>query len=360
MGGDVVPATLLLEPAMPRSRGPVRQLSCALAILLSCGMSFPVGTRLRANDLANDPRQSRVAEPTEFDSTPDFSLRPTDEDPDALPNDVIRIDEPMLGDEMPYDPGSDWGWQWVPAGLIYHSYMAGVHEPRMALFSFSDLDGGVFWDATLGGRVGLVRYGNNDPISPAGYQLDFYGAAIPRLDVESEQDLVSTDYVFGFPVTWGDDQWQWKCGYAHLSSHLGDEFAISHPGALANRINYVRDSLVLGTSYYVIPAWRLYGETGFAFHRSGGAGAFDAQFGTEISPPGPTGPTWVPFMAVNGRVRDDKEFGGDLTLQMGYLRRNILDNTLRLGAQYYNGKTSQFEFFNRSEQQLGLGVWYDF
>ena len=52
----------------------------------------------------------------------------------------------------------------------------------MALHTFYNLEGRSLWDATLGGRVGMVRYGSNDSVSPDGYQLDFYGAAIARLD----------------------------------------------------------------------------------------------------------------------------------------------------------------------------------
>ncbi len=33
---------------------------------------------------------------------------------------------------------------------------------------------------------------------------------------------------------------------------------------------------------------------------------------------------------------------------------------LRTGLQYYNGETSQYAFFNRHEELIGLGMWYDF
>jgi hypothetical protein len=230
----------------------------------------------------------------------------------------------------------------------------------MALCTFGDLESRFLWDATLGGRVGFLRYGDNDPVMPSGYQLDFYGAAIARLDSDNKQDLESCDYVFGFPITWGDAQWQWKCGYAHISSHMGDEFAIRNPGALAARINYVRDSIVFGTSYYVVPGWRVYGEVDGAFHYSGGAKPIALQYGTELSEPGPTGECWTPFVAMNVRNRQEVDYSGDFTIQAGWLRRNVLDQTIRLGAQYYTGKSSQFEFFNRYEQQLGVAIWYDF
>jgi hypothetical protein len=266
------------------------------------------------------------------------------------------VEELPLGEFYP----NEWTWQWVPVGLLYHNYLAGVHEPRMGLVAFSDLDDRFLWDASLGGRVGFLRYGNDDPIHPEGYQLDFYGAAIARLDVDNQQDLDSTDYVFGFPITYSVGQWQYKFGYAHISSHLGDELAIRVPGTLADRVNYVRDSFVYGVSYYPTPAWRVYAEAGWAFHRSDGAGPWDTQFGTEFSRPGPTGSRGTPFFAMNVRLRDDLDLGGDVNFQAGWLRRNILGQTLRIGAQLYSGKSSQFQFFDDSENQLGLGIWYDF
>ncbi|MEX0611083.1 MAG: DUF1207 domain-containing protein [Pirellulales bacterium] len=266
-------------------------------------------------------------------------------------------DESLLGEECLTD---EWCLYWLPSGLIYHSYMAGVHEPHLALVTFHEGEGRTLWDATLGGRVGLLQYGNGDPARPAGYQLDFYGAAIARLDIENQQDLEATDYVFGFPLTWGDERLQFKLGYAHLSSHLGDELAVRVPATLADRVNYVRDSVVFGTSYYPYAAWRIYGEAGFAFHTSGGSEPLETQYGTELSKPGPSGPSGTPFLAINARLREEHDFGGDLAAQVGWMRRGILGQTMRLGVHYYNGKSSQFQFFNASEEHVGLGLWYDF
>jgi hypothetical protein len=253
----------------------------------------------------------------------------------------------------------DWEWQWAPTGLIWHSYAAGPQEPRMALVAFYDGEQQAFWDATLGARVGLVRFGDRDPLLPQGYQLDFYGAAISRLDVEHRQDLVATDYVFGFPLTYGVDDWQFKLGYAHVSSHLGDERAIREAGALADRINYVRDGVVLGASHFLYPFWRQYAEVGWAFHTSGGAEPIELQFGSEFCQPGPTCSRFIPFLAVNGHLREEQSFGGDFAVQTGWLRRGDYGQTLRLGLHFYTGKSSQMQFFEQSEEQVGLGVWYD-
>jgi uncharacterized protein DUF1207 len=332
-------------------------MSCALAVLLAGGMSLGFSTRTFADDLHLDTMPAPGASGVELENA-SSSTSPLSEGEGSIADDEAVLETPVIGDYC-YEGEDQWGWHWMPTGLIYHSYMAGVHEPRMALVAFSDLDGRTLWDPTLGGRVGMVQYGDGNPVAPSGYQLDFYGAAIARLDVDNKQDLDACDYVFGFPITWGDAQWQWKCGYAHTSSHLGDERAIRVPGALANRVNYVRDGIVLGTSYYVVPDWRIYGECEYAFHHSDGAEPINLQFGTEISPAGPTG-CWTPFFAINAESRQDVDFGGYVNTQAGWLRRNVLDQTLRIGLQYYNGKSSQYQFFQQFEQQLGVGLWYDF
>jgi hypothetical protein len=309
---------------------------------------LPVGVSIDAHDLSGE--SSDVDRLSSDIVLPEMNL-PDDYSSDAPPNGTPLSD---------YCAPDEWFGQWLPMGLIYRSYMAGVHEPRMAIVAFHEGENRALWDAILGGRGGLFRYGDDDPLQPEGYQLDFYGAAVARLDVENQQDMDSTDYVFGFPLTYGIDQWQFKIGYAHLSSHLGDELAVRVPNTLAERVNYVRDSLVLGTSYYPHPVWRIYAEAGWAFHRSGGADPIETQLGTELSRPGPTGRSFIPFLALNARLRQEHDFGGDLAAQLGWLRRGVFGQTMRLGAHYYNGKSSQFQFFNTSEEQIGMGLWYDF
>ena len=34
--------------------------------------------------------------------------------------------------------------------------------------------------------------------------------------------------------------------------------------------------------------------------------------------------------------------------------------TMRVGLQYYNGPSTQYEFFRRYDNQLGFGIWYDY
>lgn len=269
------------------------------------------------------------------------------------------------GDAFPTQPlmsadDAPWFWQVTPEGLIYHSYWAGVHEPRLGVQLIKEHSGDSFWDPTLGGRVGLLRFGNDNPLHPQGWQLDVEGAAMPRLTLDDVRDLETVDFRGGVPLTYGIGDWQFKFGYYHLSSHLGDEFAISHPGSLDDRINYVRDALMLGASYYPVPVMRLYAEADYALNATGGAEPWEFQFGTELSRPGVTGSRGSPFLALNGHLREEHDFGGDFTAEAGWLWRGTSGQTMRIGAFYFNGKSSQYQTFNDWEEQIGLGLWYDY
>jgi hypothetical protein len=258
-------------------------------------------------------------------------------------------------------PSDFWCWQLMPKNVIYHSYQAGVHEPRLGIVVESERESHQsFWDGTLGGRVGLLRYGTNDMFMPQGWELDVEAAAMVRLTFDEVRDFETADYRVGIPLTYGINNWQFKFAVYHLSSHLGDEFAIAHPGSLDDRINYVRDSLAAGVSYYPEPFIRLYAEAGWCFHFDGGAEPWEFQLGTELSKPGPTGFQGTPFLAVNGHLRQDVDFGGDVNTEAGWLWRNETNQVMRAGVQYFYGHSSQYQTFSRIEQQIGFGLWYDF
>lgn len=328
------------------------------------------------NGLRGAPRESQAAPPGwDEESLPSsdpqaFETQPVEEtwiapSPDGatyLDADAYAASPGFSQESLvdPYPQYDAWCWQMLPDGIIYRSYWAGVHEPRTGVVLFSERDGRSLWDATLGGRFGLLRYGDTGTLRPQGWQLDVEGAALARLTLDDMRDMDTVDYRAGLPLTYGIGNWQFKLAYYHLSSHLADEFAINHPGSLDDRINYVRDAIVIGASYYPNPAWRLYSEAGYAFNADGGAEPWEFQFGTEYARPGVTGFHGTPFVALNGHLREENNFSGDVNAQVGWLWRGKSGQTMRIGAQYYNGKSSQYQTFDDSEEQIGLGLWYDF
>ncbi|GAB6166061.1 hypothetical protein JCM19992_20610 [Thermostilla marina] len=271
--------------------------------------------------------------------------------------------EVFVGDASDYSMApvgreDSYHWQVLPDGLIYRSYLAGVKESRFASQWMHERDWGWMWDIALGGRVGIFRYGTGDSFRPEGFQVDIEGAGLPRLDMEHENDVISADFRFGIPITFGTRQWQTKFAYYHLSSHLGDEFLLRFPGT--RRLNYSRDVLVLGESWYPIDELRLYAEMGWAFSSDGGSKPWEFQFGVEYTPAVPGDAIGAPFVAVGSHLREEVDFGGNLVVQTGWMWLAPAGHMFRMGMQYFVGQSEQFEFYDQYEEKLGLALWYDY
>lgn len=274
---------------------------------------------------------------------------------------ISTLGSTAAGTPLSGSPRSREEWEWIllPDGLLWHSYLAGPQEPRISALLLADEKGGYFWDATLGGRVGFLRYGTPGAKDPHGWQWDLEGAAITRMDVLEQTDIESVDYRFGTELTWAEGPWAMKAGYFHISSHVGDEYLIRNP--TFDRINYVTESLIWGVSYKPVQPVRLYGEVAHALHRAGGARPFQFQTGAEWTPE-PKRPNRItPFIATNLGFFESTEFHMQTTIQAGwYFQGPESDRRLRFGLQYGDGPSNQFEFFARSQEYLGWGIWFDF
>lgn len=250
-------------------------------------------------------------------------------------------------------------WQLLPDGLLYKSYVAGEKEPRFAAVWLYESGRGWVWETTLGGRVGLVRYGTPGAVNPEGWQIDIEGAAFPRIDPEESSEMDAVDFRAGCVWTWRRGPLAVKAGYYHISSHIGDEYLLRTP--TFRRIEYVRDAAILGMRYDINPALTTYGEVGYAVGHTGGAEPLELQFGLEYSPR--VGCDWrgAPFAAINGHLREDFNFGGNLNVVAGRQWRGPeSDHVFRAGVMYFNGKSLQYQFFDKDEELLGAGIWFDY
>ena len=61
------------------------------------------------------------------------------------------------------------------------------------------------------------------------------------------------------------------------------------------------------------------------------------------------------FFAVNAHLREENDYGGNFTVQTGWQWRGRTGHLLRLGMQYFNGMSEQYEFYNKFEEQIGVG-----
>ncbi len=305
--------------------------------------------------------------------------------PSKQPRGPVVLDVPY--EEAPYGPdeyplpgagfpeGFDdlwaarpWSWQIMPNNLIYTSYLAGPKEARIGTVVYNDtatdplnptISNGTMWDTTLGGRASILRFGSDPVLHPQGFEVQIEGAAFVRLDPQEDRDLRSADYRFGVPLVYGIGRWQTKLAYYHNSAHLGDEAMIKHPNY--ERLNYVRDCIVWGNSYYLFDWLRLYGEVGYSFFNAGGSEPWEFQYGTELIQARPTGIHGAPFFAINGISRQELDWGGNVCVQTGWAWRGRRSEKLfRIGFEYLYGSDPQFEFAFANQNRYGVGMWYDF
>ena len=280
--------------------------------------------------------------------------------------------------------------QFLPSGHIFPGYLADVAESRIAGVWNKDNHFGWIWDATLGGRIAALRIGSRGCDRPTGFQIDFEGSAHLRLDFENEFELYSTDYRAGLPITWGGQYWQFKTGYCHVSSHIGDEYFIRRliPSLEAGerfrqhrfRTSYSRDSLLLAVAFRPHPNMRLYSEADFNVGNVGSANENRKsyavlRFGVEYSPPLTTNtpnrlnfmnlPNLAhirPFAAIHSNLFEQFRYSGNVCIQIGLQNRGSNNQLFRIGVQYFYGVSEQYQFaaMYPPENKFGFGVWYDY
>lgn len=253
----------------------------------------------------------------------------------------------------------EYEWRVLPAGLMYKSYLAGEKEPRVQSVWLTDQNGHLWWETTLGGRFAFVRYGTANAVNPEGWELAFEGAALPRVDPRAESSpLIACDYRVGLLSTWRQGGDGFKAGYYHLSSHVGDEFLILNPGF--DRLNYVRDSLIVGWTHNLNLDTQIYGEVAYAVLHEAGAEPLEFQYGIQYSPRVP-GVLGAPFAAINGHTRQEFNYATSINIQTGWQWWGERTNhTFRIGLQYYEGPSLQYSFVNKYERLTGWGLWFDY
>lgn len=275
---------------------------------------------------------------------------------------AARVNTPQqIFSSRPTQRDDCFGWQVLPKGLLYKSYLAGEKEPRMQFVQLHDTRSNTrVWDATLGGRVGLLRNGNCDSVNPQGFQIDVEGAVFARvLPDEPSAMLAGSDFRAGLLGTHRYEGTAYKWGYYHISSHAGDEFMLAYPAF--NRINYVRDSAIAGITQDLNHATQVYGEIAYAIGAEGGAKPLEFQFGAQYIPVAKSSLRGAPYLAANYHIREDFNFHGGFNTLAGWGWQGAeTGHRFRVGLQYYNGPSMQYQFLDLWENMIGGGIWYDY
>jgi hypothetical protein len=295
---------------------------------------------------------------------PAFSgSEPSRAEPDPSP----LVAEPSLAPAAA-SQSDDWiNFQPLPFGLLWEPPIANQREPRCYV-KLTELNGQPTTDTAIGAVFSLARIGPaNRP--DEGFQIDVMAAVFSRID--QDQTLMAMDYRVGCPLTFAADDWQFKLGYEHTSTHTGDVAmadwvatrATTGDGPPVDKI--VRDEIVLGIARRMWDQVRAYGQVGYSFADHNSL-PVDWRYdcGIEWTPPVLRPRLGGPYAAVDMDLRHEQDYYPGVTIQTGWewqVGRAIRhgSSAARLAAEYYHGK-SPFGLFSQSlESWWGVTVSYD-
>ena len=178
---------------------------------IRCGLAWLLLAAVGAAQEPFQPRWVALDEPLDEKATgekaTDLPVELLDDPPanDPPANDPPANDPPVWA-PPPMEPspieqqlgvqweGLDRRFQLLPQGFLYPAYLAGRKESRLSAFMTRITDERWTWDADLGGRFGLFRYGSGDALRPRGWQLDLEASVQAQLDLSDQVDLRAADY----------------------------------------------------------------------------------------------------------------------------------------------------------------------
>ncbi|MBA3958435.1 MAG: DUF1207 domain-containing protein [Parachlamydiaceae bacterium] len=180
--------------------------------------------------------------------------------------------------------------------------------------------------------------------------------------------LLNADYYGGIPITFACDGWAFRLRAFHISSHIGDEFLLSHPRF--KRLNPSAEYLDFFASHDFTNDIRIYGGIGWivrqdeTFHCS----PFYAAAGAEVRLQSMGNIDWcnmlygVPIFGMHFRFSKDYKRHVDATYVLGYEWGKLtgLGRKVRAYLEYHDGYSTEGQFCQRPTNYLSFRTSYSY
>lgn len=266
---------------------------------------------------------------------------------------------------------------WFPQATVLFQPL--VADPREPMYYVAYR----FGDKVMGQEAVAVALGDDFPVFrwcdvfrwhgdmqigvQAGIWAVFNFHDVPNRD-ESTCELMNTDYLLGIPLTYAIDKWAFRLKLYHISSHLGDEFLVDHPGFLSQRVNPSFEALEFISSFQVDQPLRLYGGPGVIMHsdQSFPMKWFYLKYGFEARP-------WgrkfyymrlfgTPFFALHIENWQVRHMNFDVFAMTGYEFSKLqgIGRKVRFFIEYHHGYSYEGQFFKKRVQYGQVGFAWGF
>lgn len=293
-------------------------------------------------------------------------------------------------------PIGKWDLQLVSFDHFYPTYLAdplGVRfEVSIQNMLYSDVDyqdpinqGGGYKGKQVinpGVRVTLLKFSpKSNPKLGISFDL---GATIPAIMREGNNDLIGSDGIYYFAIAAKPAEWlNLRFTKHHICTHLGDEFTY---GGVSSPIDFdpnitalpVRDDFIVSAAAKPLwflhnPQWdilQIYGDFGFFFPGSDFMGErsskphyeayFNFQAGAELEYYFKNKYFGGLYSALNISAYQLNAYAPNISVTGGYIFPQEHNNRrLRIGFNYYNGRSLSNQFYNRKEKFMAFIVGFD-
>lgn len=251
-----------------------------------------------------------------------------------------------------------------PQTQIYPENIADPHRPTFMLSlarvqdttleSTSDLNGII----KSGARIGLLRVHPMDKHEQV-FQLNLDIGFNALFDADLSWDVIGWNGIYALIGQYRfNSHWAIKAGLNHISSHIGDEYI---QRTARQRINYMRQELLLGANWQFHQNWQIYAETGYGYRLSNETlqKPWRVQSGIQtMSNAGRRAATHGWYAALDLSATEERDYSINTTLQTGRYY-HFGNRRFLTGIEMYDGQVQIGELFQNDIRYILLGFWVD-
>ncbi|MDD5656690.1 MAG: DUF1207 domain-containing protein [Elusimicrobia bacterium] len=259
-------------------------------------------------------------------------------------------------------PPAAWAATWLPGGAQFEAPLADQRWPGFYGIREGGLGAAGPRNLALAGLGGLFNVLGGE-LGGGDWRFGLQPGIFTLWDMGTESwDFVNADFLMALPWSWRRGRFSALARVCHVSSHLGDEF-ILHNGVERLNLSYEEVGALAGWTLFGV--LRLYGGGGYLYRRFPiEMRPWRTQAGLDYAH---GSAYWRgrlrPVASVDLQQRQEHGWGRvSLSFRGGIQLENpaLAGRRLRLLADYYRGRDPNGQFYTRSVERLGAGVFLAF
>lgn len=253
------------------------------------------------------------------------------------------------------------GLIWFPERSLFTPLLADPRWPRFSLsyqYYIDDDELDSVAAPNFGELFPLLHY---SPEYGGSWELGIQAGVFTIFDLTSESfDLINADYRVAVPVTYAWGNWAAMLRFYHQSSHLGDEYLLRNQ---TDRVNVSYEGFSLLLSRDLPYGFRVYGGGGYLVHVDPGSlDRGSLQVGAEFTGRAFDGGFGVPVAGIDIQLEEESNWRPNVSPRAGvqFGEPFGLGRNLQVLLEYFDGKSPNGQFYERTIRYIGAGVHLHF